>query len=133
MSVIKVVKSSAKFKKKHPGLSLVSVTDAAELAGVTYKTIWYHVHKSRRVRGYYNLAADRICVVWQDVMELYPETKKGVKQSRTPDAGELLTKIDRDVYRDLLTEYTKKGWKGASIESVIDDLSVRLKSHQESV
>lgn len=129
MSVtLKTVKSSSKFKRKHPGLTLVSAKDAARLAGVSYKAIMYHIHQSKKVQGYYNVASDRVCVVWEDLVALYPETKSGVKQAREAEVS--VTRTEYDVWASLLAEYSKKHWKGKTVEAVIDDLTVKMKNYR---
>lgn len=63
-----------------PGAHFITMKSAADYAGVTVKTISYHINKSKKLRGVYSAEANRIFVVKGDIAKLYPPTLIGSKQ-----------------------------------------------------
>jgi hypothetical protein len=109
----------SKYFREKP--NFLSVDVSATQAGVSRKSLYYHLRTSKKLRGYTNTENGRIkwYALHQDVLELYTETPPGVKQKQGTGS---VKSIDNNRLIESLTHYFDEFGKLQWINSDINDV-----------
>jgi len=107
-----------------------SVDEASVKSEVSRTSIYYHVHDSKKLRGYVKYGektSKKWYVLWQDILVVYKKTAAGKKQkqgidSNEPDNSELI-----DVLTKYFNEISKFEWVTKSADDVRHFLADEIK------